>query len=598
MKKRFKDAASEKPMTLANLTSRLNAFDDDRHLSSLLKRHTPDVLRKERSDLHNIGSWVMSELDEVARYSSEDNPPQISHRKMIDGVSHGKVQVNKRFEAARQKAYGFGGISKSYDDVSPAPHLLAFLHGYFLSHASIDVHCEYTMTGADAYTLEKWAPQDVKDAYLPELTRTDGKTKTGGTWATEERGGSDVGRATMTIADKKPDGSVSLNGVKWFASNASGQITLATARVAGQGDDYKALGLYLVPGTRPDGTENSYYARLKDKLGTKGLATAEIHLEDAYAVEVVAPPKGLAAMMTALEYSRIHNAMGAAGVTHRALLEARTWAEHREAFGKTLIDHTMIKQNLLDMVMEHEAALSLAFEAARNFDIADQNPSKSSWLRLVTALAKHRTADQSSWATEMAKRMVGGNGVDERFPTARQLRDASVLPVWEGPTNIQALEVLRILMKDPAVAQEFINFTTHISAAIPASHKNLNDILDRNIDNICTALNRLAQNAGDRDLAEGMALNLMDIMADTLTASLLVSEAVDDMQQGCARKMMIAQRYFEQNLSDTKYPYLLETDAALEVFEEIIEYKTVDPAKSTTSSMGAGSKHNKRHRRP
>lgn len=577
-KNRFNDAASEKPLTLANLTRRINAYEDDKNLQALLSSYSRNFLSEHEADLTALGGWVMDELDEVSAYSSHDAPPYIDPRKVIDGEMHGKVHVNKRFEAARQKAYGFGGIAKSFDDQNPQPYFLGFLHGYFLSHSSIDVHCEYTMTGADAYTLEKWAPQDVKDKYLPELTRMDGQTKTGGTWATEERGGSDVGQATRTTVTAQPDGSVTLNGVKWFASNASGQITLATARVPGAGDDYKALGLYLVPGEKPDGTENSYYARLKDKLGTKGLATAEIHLEDAYAVEVVAPPKGLAAMMTALEYSRIHNAVSAAGITHRALLEARTWAEHRTAFGKNLIDHVMIRQNLLDMVMQHEAATALAFEAAINFDIADKDPHEAPWLRLVTALAKHRTADQSSWATELAKRIVGGNGVDERFPVARQLRDASVLPVWEGPTNIQALEILRILTKQPELVSTFSEFVSDIAADVPAPYEGLAQQLSHNLAQVQSALQGIAVQPADREYAESVALNLMDLMADTLTAGLLLREGTEGLQNGSARKMLIARRYCEQTLSQSRYPYLGGGDPAMNFFDEIISYEDVDPA--------------------
>ena len=207
-KNRFNDAASEKPLTLANLTRRINAYEDDKNLQALLSSYSKNFLSEHEADLTALGGWVMDELDEVSAYSSHDEPPYIDPRKVIDGEMHGKVHVNKRFEAARQKAYGFGGIAKSFDDQNPQPYFLGFLHGYFLSHSSIDVHCEYTMTGADAYTLEKWAPQDVKDKYLPELTRMDGQTKTGGTWATEERGGSDVGQATRTTVTAQPDGSV------------------------------------------------------------------------------------------------------------------------------------------------------------------------------------------------------------------------------------------------------------------------------------------------------------------------------------------------------------------------------------------------------
>ena len=201
-----------------------------------------------------------------------------------------------------------------------------------------------------------------------------------------------------------------------------------------------------MPSHLDDGQPNHYrIRRLKDKLGTKGLPTGEIDLLGAEAVEIAPPPDGFKLMMEALEYSRVHNAVGSAGIQRRALREALAWAKTRRAFGHVLGDYPMVQDELLRMRVEFEAGALLAFEAAITFDEVQQNSERRTWLRLSTALAKYLTAEYAIAATRAALELIGGNGYTSDYPMARLLRDAQVLTVWEGPANIQALELLRLL---------------------------------------------------------------------------------------------------------------------------------------------------------
>jgi alkylation response protein AidB-like acyl-CoA dehydrogenase len=274
----------------------------------------------------------------------------------------------------------------------------------------------------------------------------DGAAKSGGTWATELHGGSDVG-ATTTVARAEAE-AWRLTGLKWFTSNADSGLALATGRPEGGPEGGAGLGCYLLPDTLPDGAPNRYRVRrLKDKLGTRGLPTGEVDLEGAWALEIAGPGDGLKVMMEALGYSRIHNAVAACGVQRRALLEALCWASHREAFGAAIWSYPMVRDTLLDLAAEAEASTALAFEAGLAFDAAlaagDSRENARDWLRTATALAKYRTAEHGVRAAFRAIEIVGGNGYTEEWPTARLFRDAMVLPVWEGPVNIQALELLR-----------------------------------------------------------------------------------------------------------------------------------------------------------
>jgi hypothetical protein len=370
----------------------------------------------------------------------------------------------------------------------------------------------------------------------------DGKTKSGGTWATELHGGSDVG-ATATVA--RAEGAAwCLSGLKWFTSNADSGLALATARPEGAPEGGAGLGCYLVPDVLPDGAPNGFWIRrLKDKLGTRGLATGEIELEDTWALEIAGPGAGLKVMMEALGYSRIHNAVAACGVQRRALLEALCWTGHREAFGGIIGTYPTIRDTLLDLAAELEASTALAFEAGIAFDAALIDEDRRPWLRTATALAKYRTAEQGVRAAARAIELVGGNGYTEDWPTARLFRDAMVLPVWEGPVNIQALELLRVATAKQRGDRAFLERVSGILEGAP-------EALDGEAAVLRAALGdcegALAYLRGNPEEGPRHARRLLDLMADTLAGALLVEEASFDLKAGDLRKGLIARRFLER----------------------------------------------------
>lgn len=549
-----------------------NFFDMDVNVQRLLARIAPDMLDRNADRLEDFGAFVGGPLDEQASYSDRHAPPKLqTHTKTGEKKSH--VIFNRDYETCHQDAYQKGVIGLAFLDDDPEPHLLSFTMGYLLSQSDISVHCPVTMTGAVAYVLDHFAPKDVRDAYLHEMTRMDGKTKTGGTWATELHGGSDVG-ATTTKAVKK-DGKVTLHGLKWFTSNANSGLALATARPEGAPAGSKGLGLYLVPSHLKDGSVNKYaIRRLKDKMGTKGLATGEIDLEGAEVIEVAPPPHGLKIMMEALEYSRIHNAVGAAGATRRALMEAASWATHREAFGNNIIHYPMVQNELVDLMLRSESSTALAFEAARTFDDALKDDTKRPWLRLATALAKYRTAEDAVQSSKKALEIVGGNGYTEEFPTARLLRDAMVLTVWEGPANIQALELLRLVAGKEPGDKIFTDKIKGISKQLPAEMAAEKQLLDRGLQQAEKALAYLRANPQD---GQRFARKLMDHMADVLSGALLAEEAAHDLKHGDARKALIARKYLEKTFGDKELTLSAEKDPAHVHFDALVHYKVIPP---------------------
>jgi alkylation response protein AidB-like acyl-CoA dehydrogenase len=412
--------------------------------------------------------------------------------------------------------------------------------GYLLSQADISLHCPVTLTGAVAYILCYHATDARCADYLADLTRMNGGTKTGATWATEQHGGSDVG-ATTTAAKRSGD-RFTLHGVKWFASNAKCGVAIATARPEGAEPGSSGLGLYLVPSQLEDGSPNHFLVRrLKDKFGTRGLPTGEIELLGADAIEIAPPPEGFKRMMDALEYSRVHNAVGAAGVQRRAFNEALAWCKERETFGRKLISYPMVQDELLRTRVQFEAGSLLAFEAALAFDEAIKDDTKRTWLRFTTALAKYLTAEYAIQSCRSALELFGGNGYTSDYPIARIYRDAQVLTVWEGPANIQALELMRLLSP------------RHHGAA--AYEKRVRDLIERMPDTMAqltrTLRSRLAEDLAmitlvqrDPESSARYARRLLHRLALSLGYALMCERAMEE--RGKELAVLAAQRYYEE----------------------------------------------------
>lgn len=489
--------------------------------------------------LTEFRAWVLTDVDQQANYTDRYAPPALETYGR-DGAIANRIVLNPWYEAQHQELYRRGIIGLAYSE--KAPHLLSFTMGYLLSQADISLHCPVTLTGAVAYVLGHHADEHLRVKYLFEVTRMDGRAKTGGTWATEKHGGSDVGATTTTAV---PDGErFALHGLKWFTSNANSGLAVATARPEGAEPGSNGLGLYLVPSHLEYGRPNHYrIRRLKDKLGTKGLPTGEIDLLGAEAIEVAAPPNGFKLMMEALEYSRVHNAVGAAGVQRRALREAMQWARSRQAFGHTLIEYPMVQDELLRLRVRYEASALLAFDAALTFDAAIANPSQRTWLRLVTAMAKYLTAEDAICATRAALELTGGNGYTSDYPIARLHRDAQVLTVWEGPANIQALEMLRLLAPKYAGASLYENRVNRILDGLPDSVSPLCPLLAGRLAGDLAAIAIVTR---DQDNAQRYARKLLRRLSQSLAFALMCDRAGKSAENGNDRSFLTACRYHEE----------------------------------------------------
>ena len=317
------------------------------------------------------------------------------------------------------------------------------------------------------------------------------------------------------------------------------------------------------------------FRRLKEKLGTRGIATAEIELTDTWAYEVAAPPRGLKLMMEALGFTRLHNAFAAAGLQRRAFVEAVSYCTHRTAFGERLTDMPMVQDEILKIMVPLEAGLGLALEAARAFDTVHADPrADPSWLRLLIALAKYRTGEDANVACRTAIEVMGGNAYTDDYVTPRLLRDAQVITVWEGPANIQALEVMRILGGEGAALAAFRDRVGAALAAVPEAHGDLAAAVAGALGECEGAA---AFVAGAPEHARRHARRLADLLADTLAAALLLEEAAHGHATGDGRKAVVARLFVAARLAPPPRRGIVPAaDDSYRRFDALVGYETLD----------------------
>jgi alkylation response protein AidB-like acyl-CoA dehydrogenase len=505
--------------------------------------------------LREMGELAGGPIDRQAEYTDRLARPVLETYDRQGEVVN-EVRYNPLYEESVRQVYGLGVVGCNYGP-RPLPYTVHFALLYLLSQSDPGLACPVTLTASTAYVLSRYGSDGQRERYLPQLAvRSPGPFRDGATFVTEKQGGSDAGAAQTLAAPLAPgeealvrerygpgaEEIVRLTGEKWFASNADADLCLVTARPPGAPEGTKGLGLYLMPRRLADGGPNAYrLRRLKDKLGTPGLATGELELEGAFAELVTPPPEGFKHMLEALEFSRIANAAASAGIHRRVYLEAKLYADQREAFGGPLRRYPMVQQTIVTMLAELEAAEALAFCAARAFDAAvrEASPEAIAFHRLTTALAKYRTGEVAVRNASRAIEVLGGNGYVEEYVTARMYREAQVLPVWEGPANIQALELLRTLA--PRWRADLVLGRKVGEAAALAGQdartQGLGALLERRWREAEEVLARLLREPGE---APRYARRLAEFLSEILEFSLLLREAAQGVRRGDERKLVLA----------------------------------------------------------
>jgi alkylation response protein AidB-like acyl-CoA dehydrogenase len=325
----------------------------------------------------------------------------------------------------------------------PLPPVAKYAFQYLFVQGEFGLMCPISVTDTSIHLIRKFGSNALQDYLLPKMLSNDVATMWKGTqFMTEKAGGSDVG-AIETVA-RNEAGTWRLYGEKWFCSHADADVALILARPEGAPAGTRGLAMFALPRRLKDGRRNAYrIVRLKDKLGTKSMASGEIRLEGAEAYLVGDVTRGLKQMMEQVNLSRLSHGVRAAAMMRRCVNEALAVAHGRVAFGHKLIDFPLMRRQLLKLIVPTEQALSVFMAAADAMGRAqDGSAEADAELRVLTPLLKLRACRDNIPVATGAMEVRGGNGYIEDWVNPRLVRDAHVGLLWEGTSNINALDVI------------------------------------------------------------------------------------------------------------------------------------------------------------
>jgi acyl-CoA dehydrogenase len=382
----------------------------------------------------DFGRVVMEVIDPAVE-ECERNPPRVS--------ADGEVEFDPAYDRAGRAVWASGIVG------APAREQASLF--YLLAQAGEGGHaCPVVCTAGLVRALRERASDELRERFLPPLLETDyDRAQRGAQFLTERHGGSDVGANRVEAV---PDGEAwRLHGEKWFCSVADADQFLVTARPRGAPDGTRGIGCFLVP--RDGG--GFRIRRLKEKLGTRALATGEIEFEGAAAYPLGPLEEGFRTAVSVLNTSRWLNAVGSAGLMRRAYLVASAFSCEREAFGHVIAEFPLVRENLAVMKAEADAALASTMELTELVDRIDRGEGSAedvTWHRLLVNANKFATSIAATKAVRRGIEALGGNGTIEDFsPLPRLWRDAIVFESWEGTHNVLCAQVLRDLGRLDAV---------------------------------------------------------------------------------------------------------------------------------------------------
>jgi len=433
----------------------VNLYRADPDLAALLPLYLgADLAAHLTPHLDRLGALAGGDLDELASVADRNPPTLVARTRRGEDLQH--LEKHPAYRAMERLAFAdFGLAALSHRGgvlgwPDPMPPAAKYALTYLFVQAEFGLMCPVSMTDSLTRTLRKFGDPALVARYLPALTALDfGSLHQGAMFMTEQGAGSDVA-ATTVLAEPAEDGAWRLSGEKWFCSNPDADLAMVLARTRGGPAGLAGVSLFLLPRRLPDGSHNPYrIVRLKDKLGTRSMASGEIRLEGALAWMIGEPGAGFRQMADMVNNSRLSNGVRAAGLMRRALTEALHVAAHRVAFGRRLMDMPLMRRQLCKLMLPAEQARGIMFQAAEALRRSDAGEEGAyALVRILTPLIKFRACRDARKATGDAMEVRGGCGYIEEWPEPRLVRDAHLGSIWEGTSNIVALDVLRAARRE------------------------------------------------------------------------------------------------------------------------------------------------------
>ena len=470
---------------IADDCQNLNFWQIDRSIRDLLELYlAPEVFAHFAPHFDRLGALGGGLLNELAM-TADKHGPVLHHRDRF-GRDQDWIEYHPAYRRMEDVAYGqFGMHAMSrragvlgWPDI--APPLVKYALNYLFAQSEFGLLCPVSATDTCALLIENYASEELKERYLSGmLTQNMDDLLRGAQFMTEKAGGSDISRSALTA--RHAGDRWELWGDKWFCSCADLEVVLLLARCedAPKGND--GLSLFLMPRTLDDGTRNRYrLVRLKDKLGSRSMASGEAIMEGATAFLLGKPGRGLKQMMDQVNLCRLSHGFRAAGMMRRCLNEALQVARTRETFGRKVIDHALARRQLLKLILRTEQALSVGSAAAMALANGD-----SKTLRILTPLVKYRACRDNVTVATGAMEMRGGNGFIEDWSNAKLVRDAHLGVLWEGTSSVNAIDIVRRAVRKErshlALAKDL--HTRLENAAIPGQFRGeLNALVDRAVE--------------------------------------------------------------------------------------------------------------------
>jgi len=540
----------------------------------------PDELAVVEPHLSSIGELMGGP---VARWAEQTdrNPARLErYDRWGHDISH-VVQPASFIESKRAVLDAQKALKDDARRAGINPSLPLFAANYLLDQADIGMGCALGTGGGMVKSLvAAYAPADVRDHVLAKFADGEWEGETA-QLLTERAGGSDLGMLETTArrASRENEGAWLLNGFKWFASNCDGQVFVVLAKPEGAEDSGRGVATFLVLRTRRDGTRNGVrIRRLKDKLGTRSVASGEVELVDAEAFLLSGEPsshkaeaqphdgKGLGRMMELTNASRLGIALFALGNARRALVESLCYARQRRAFGDRLVDKPLMRRKLAEMIVDVEAAQALVFDGVGLANHRQRRPVRQ---RIAVPVTKLKVCRLGITMASDAIEIHGGNGYIETWPVARLLRDAQVNTIWEGADNILCLDVRRGIERIGAHQPLLERLHDAVSVSDDDDTTRLVRRRIEDLEAVITAWTKLPA-----EVAEARLFPLAQFMGDVYAGALLTEQAAwEQATRSTDRKALVARLYARRYLAEQGPLRGIddEVDEGIERFGELVD---------------------------
>lgn len=429
--------------------TRENFYTRDPALDLALRRHSPELHAAHVEGLRELGQTVATQVEEDAFTACDD--PNIPRLARWDGLGNRteEIELHPAYIRMGRVAWGARTIA---DYEEPGRELVQMARFFLLAFQGEAPHlCPLTCTAGLVKALQLKGDEELQARYLPGLLNPDfDECLYGSQFVTEVQGGSDVGAGAVTaVPSKDTPGAYEIHGEKWFCSVINSDLFLLTARVEGQGEGTRGLGCFVVPRRLPDGSVNAFHIRrLKKKLGTRAMASGEVDWNGSLGWPIGPLDEGFKTVVSVvLQTSRIYNAVGTAGSTMRAYLDARDYARHRRAFGAPIVQFPEVRRTLARMKANAWGCLHSTFHVtalSERCATGQGSEADRSALRMLTNVNKYWTSIVNTRTVRDGMEVLGGNGTIEDFSVLPRLfKDAMVLESWEGAHNVLAAQVAR-----------------------------------------------------------------------------------------------------------------------------------------------------------